>query len=88
LQVQKILHLQRIANELTDAFPNYNGVTKSIIPARNAPERVEVPNKTTQLLGRRNMVNKRYFVAKKQRTIVNANRHQEDTMYQVDCDDP
>jgi hypothetical protein len=34
------------------------------------------------------MVNKRYSVAKKQRTIMNANRHQEDTMYQVDCDDP
>jgi hypothetical protein len=34
------------------------------------------------------MVNKRYSFAKKQRTIVNANRHQNDTMYQVDCDDP
>jgi hypothetical protein len=34
------------------------------------------------------MVNKRYYVAKKQRTIVNANRHQNDTMYQVDGDDP
>ena len=34
------------------------------------------------------MVNKRYSVAKKQRTIANENRHQEDTMYQVDCDDP
>jgi hypothetical protein len=34
------------------------------------------------------MVNKHYCVAKKQRTIVNANRHQYDTMYQVDCDDP
>jgi hypothetical protein len=33
-------------------------------------------------------VNKRYFVAKKQKTKVNTNRHQKDTMYQVDCDDP
>jgi hypothetical protein len=48
---------------------------------------MEVPNKTTQLLERRNMVNKCYSVAKKQRTIVNANIHQEDIMYQVDCDD-
>jgi hypothetical protein len=88
LQVQKIIHLQRLANELPDAFTNYKGVTKSFIPARNAPERVEVPNKTTKLLERRSMVNKRYSVAKKQRTIMNANRHQEDTIYQVDCDDP
>jgi hypothetical protein len=88
LQVQKIIHLQRLANKLSDAFTNYKGVTKSFIPARNAPERVEVPSKTTQLLERRSMVNKLYFVAKKQRTIVNANRHQNDTLYQVDGDDP
>jgi hypothetical protein len=88
LQVQKIIHLQRLANELPDAFTNYKGVTKSIIPARNAPERVEVPSKTTQLLERRSMVNKRYSVAKKQRTIVYANKHQNGTMYRVDCDDP
>jgi hypothetical protein len=80
--------LQRLANELPDAFTNYKGVTKSFITARNAPERVEVPSKTTQLLERRSMVNKRYSVAKKQRTIVNVNRHQNDTMYQVDGDDP
>jgi hypothetical protein len=87
LQVKKIIHLQRLANELPDAFTNYKGVTKSFIPARNAPERVDVPNKTTQFLKRRIMVNKGYSVAKKQRTIVNANRHQEDKMYQLDCDD-
>jgi hypothetical protein len=80
--------LQRLANEPPNAFTNYKDVTKSFIPARNAPERVEVPNKTTQLLERRSMVNKRYCVAKKQRTILNANIHQYDTMYQVDCDDP
>ena len=71
-----------------NAFTNYKGVTKSFIPARNAPERVEVPNKATQLPERISMVNKRYSIAKKQRTIVNANRHQNDTMYQVDGDDP
>jgi hypothetical protein len=80
--------LQRLANGLPDAFTNYKGVTKSFIPARNAPERLEVPSKTTQLLEKRSTVNKRYSVAKKQRTIVNANIHQNDTMYQVDCDDP
>ena len=48
LQVQKIIGLQNIANNLPDAFTDYNGVIKSYQPARNAPARVEVPNKTTQ----------------------------------------
>ena len=80
--------MERLANELPDAFTNYKSVTKSFVPTRNAPERVEVPNKTTQLLERRSMVKKRYSVAKKQRTIVNAKGHQNDTMYHMDCDDP
>jgi hypothetical protein len=40
--------LQNIANNLPDAFTDYKGITKSYHPARNVPERVEVPNKTTQ----------------------------------------
>jgi hypothetical protein len=48
LQVQKIIDLQHIANNLPDAFTDYKGVTKSWNPAVNAPERVEVPNKTIQ----------------------------------------
>jgi hypothetical protein len=40
--------LQKLANELPNAFTSNNGVTKSFTPAWNAPERVEVPNKTTQ----------------------------------------
>jgi len=48
LQVQKIIDLQHIANNLPDAFTDYKGVTKSYIPARNVPERVEVPFSTTQ----------------------------------------
>ena len=46
LQVQKIIGLQNIANNLPDAFTNYKGVIKSFIPARNEPERVEVPNRS------------------------------------------
>jgi hypothetical protein len=42
--------LQNIANNLPDAFTEYSGVTKSYHPARNVPERVEVPKKTTQPL--------------------------------------
>jgi hypothetical protein len=48
LQVQRIIDLQNIANNLLDAFSDYKGVTKSLHPIRNVPERVEVPNKTTQ----------------------------------------
>jgi hypothetical protein len=48
LQIQRIIDLQNIANNLLDAFSEYKGVTKSLYPARNVPEIVEVPNKTTQ----------------------------------------
>jgi hypothetical protein len=48
LQVQKIINLQNIANNLPYAFTDYKGVTKSWNPTVNAPERVEVPKKTTQ----------------------------------------
>ncbi|KAI3811307.1 hypothetical protein L1987_21028 [Smallanthus sonchifolius] len=41
-EVQRIIHLQRIANELPDAFIDTNRVTKSHIPASNAPARIEV----------------------------------------------
>jgi len=37
------------ANNLPDSFTDLKGVTKSFNPVRNAPERVEVPIKTTQL---------------------------------------
>jgi hypothetical protein len=40
--------LQNVANNLSDAFTDYKGVTKSWNPMVNAPERVEVPKKTTQ----------------------------------------
>ena len=40
--------MQQIASNLSDAFTDYKGVTKSLNPAVNAPSRVEVPNKTTQ----------------------------------------
>jgi len=46
LQVLKILNLQNIANNLPDAFTAGKDVTKSYIPARNVPERIEVPKKT------------------------------------------
>ena len=42
--------MQHIANNLPEAFTDYKGVTKSSYPARNAPEKIEVPNKNIQLL--------------------------------------
>jgi hypothetical protein len=48
LQVQKIIELQHFANNLPDAFTDYNGVTKSLNLAVNAPSRVEVPRKIIQ----------------------------------------
>ena len=81
LQVQKIIGLQNIANNLPDAFTNYKGVIKSFIPARNAPERVEVPNKTTQnptnKRGRSKATNKDSPPLKKRKTV-NAHQQQVD----------
>ena len=45
--------MQHIANNTPDAFTDYRGVTKSYNPMRNAPKRVEVPNKTIQLPSKR-----------------------------------
>ena len=41
--------MQNTANNLPDSFTVSKSVTKSYIPARNVPERIEVPNKTIQL---------------------------------------
>ena len=41
--MQKIVHLQTIANQLPDAFTDTKRVTKSYIPAANAPARIEIP---------------------------------------------
>ena len=43
LEVQKIVHLQVIANQLPDAFINTKRVTKSYIPVANALARIEIP---------------------------------------------
>ena len=45
LEVQRIIHLQNLANELPDAFTDHKKMTRSHIPAVNAPERVQVPQK-------------------------------------------
>jgi hypothetical protein len=40
--VQKIIHLHRIANELSDTFTYTKRVTKSHIPALNSPARIDI----------------------------------------------
>ena len=42
LEVRKIIHLQELANRLPDSFADPNRVTKSYIPAANAPIRLDV----------------------------------------------
>ncbi|CAM8902104.1 unnamed protein product [Rhodiola kirilowii] len=42
-RVQRILHLQEMANQLPDAFTDTKRVTKSHIPAENAPVQIEIP---------------------------------------------
>ena len=43
LEVQRILHLQDLADQLPDAFINPNKVIKSHIPAVNTPTHIEIP---------------------------------------------
>ena len=42
LEVQRIIHLQNLANQLQDAFIDTKKVTKSYIPAANTPARIDV----------------------------------------------
>ena len=43
LEVQKIIHLQGLANQLPDAFIDSTKVTKLHIPVANIPTRIEIP---------------------------------------------
>jgi len=78
LQVQSIIDLQNIANNLPDAFIDHKGVTKSLHPARNVSERVEVPNKTTQpQFGKK----RGRSTFNKQDLTIDKQRHLKDTYY-------
>ena len=48
-EVQNIIDLQRIANELPEAFTNTKGIMKSHVPAVNAPKRIEIPHEMDEL---------------------------------------
>ncbi|KAJ9552242.1 hypothetical protein OSB04_016287 [Centaurea solstitialis] len=51
LEVQKIIHLQGLANQLPDTFTDPKRVTKSHVPTANAPIKIDVPE------GQNNMSN-------------------------------
>jgi len=42
-EVQKIIHLQNLANQMSDAFTDLKRITKSHIPAVNVPIRIDIP---------------------------------------------
>ena len=42
LEVQRIIHLQNLANQLPDAFIDTKKVTKPHIPTTNTPARIDV----------------------------------------------
>ena len=96
LQVQRIINLQNITNNLLDAFSDYKGVTKSLHPVRNVPERVEVSNKTTHpQIGKkreRSTSKRQDAIAGKQKKTGNTTqplveRHLEDIQCPVDRSD-
>ena len=43
LEVQRIIHLQNLANQLPDAFTDTKKVTKSHVPTANTPAWIDVP---------------------------------------------
>ncbi|KAL0367362.1 UNVERIFIED_CONTAM: hypothetical protein Sradi_3626300 [Sesamum radiatum] len=43
LEIQRIIHLQSVANRLSDALIDTKKVTESHIPAENVPTPLEVP---------------------------------------------
>ena len=50
-EIQKIIHLQKIANQMSDAFTDLKRITKSHIPAENVPIRIDVPKgKSTSVI--------------------------------------
>ena len=60
-EVQKIIDLHALANQLPDHFSNLKTITKSHVPARNAPERAKIPklsnNTPTPVQGSKRMWN-------------------------------
>ncbi|KAL8108561.1 hypothetical protein AgCh_024871 [Apium graveolens] len=50
IEVQKITHLQKVANRLPDAFTDVKNVTKSHIPAINVPCKIIIPEEDNKIM--------------------------------------
>ena len=53
LEVQQIIHLQSVAYRLPEALIDTKKVTKSYIPTKNVPARLEVPEARLQVRRKR-----------------------------------
>ena len=49
-EVQRITHLQKMVNQLPNAFTDTTKVTKSYIPAANTPARINIPIGKTAIM--------------------------------------
>ncbi|KAG7527904.1 Reverse transcriptase RNA-dependent DNA polymerase [Arabidopsis suecica] len=58
-EVQKIINLQKLANELPDSFVDPKKVTKSYIPACNAPVRIDIQKGINEIATESNARKKR-----------------------------
>ena len=73
LEVQRIIHLQNLANQLPDAFTDTKKVTKSHVPAANTPARINVhegqlANESQKRLKRERPFGSKYTTPRKRRT--------------------
>ncbi|KAL4026480.1 hypothetical protein IC575_014911 [Cucumis melo] len=59
LEVQKIIHLQCVADQIPDAFTDTKKVTKSYIPAANVPSRIEIPTQQVDTINESTLRQKR-----------------------------
>jgi hypothetical protein len=80
LEVQRIIHLQGIANQLPDVFTNNKKIMKSHIPVANIPARIEIPegklinitaNESKAHLKRRRPINAKDKNPQKRKTLEN-----------------
>ena len=76
--VQKMIHLQNLANQLSDAFIYSTKVTKSHISSANIPARIEIPmgklkyrvvNEPKPQLKRGRPIDSKYTIPRKMKSV-------------------
>ena len=73
LEVQRIIHLQNLANQLPNTFTDTKKVTKSHVPTANTPARIDVPegqlaNESQKRLKRGRLFGSKDITPRKRRT--------------------